>query len=60
MHPNQRLAMLALAALLMVVGCQPADRGSRARGDAAVDTAAVMAAIDSLRESFEQAVAESD
>lgn len=60
MHPKQRLAVPALAALLMMVGCQPADRGSQAGGDAAVDTAAVMAAIDSLRESFEQAVADGD
>lgn len=50
---------LALSVVLVASACQPAERAASDEA-AAVDTAAVMAAIDSLRESFEQAVADGD
>lgn len=53
------LATLLMGAALAATACQPADQPVTER-TAAVDTAAVMAAIDSLRESFEQAVADGD
>lgn len=50
---------LAVIAVIAATACQPADRAASGEG-AAVDTAAVMGAIDSLRTSFEQAIADGD
>lgn len=49
-HRRVRFGLLLAFSSLLAVGCQPADRGQTQQ--AAVDTAAVEAAVDSLRESF--------
>lgn len=48
--PWVRSGFLLVAVALLVAGCQPADRGQTQQ--AAVDTAAVEAAVDSLRGAF--------
>lgn len=51
-------AALLCALLLALAGCQPAGQGG---GEvAAVDTAAVMESLNSLRSAYEQAVADGD
>ena len=48
---------VAASMLVLATGCQPADRQA---GAAAVDTAAVLAGVDSLRSAYAQAVNEDD
>lgn len=55
--PSWTVALPA-STLLLLAACQPADRP--ADGAAAVDTAAVLASVDSLRSAYQQAVAEGD
>jgi len=55
---NPSLAFLAITALVSLLACQPQDQ--QPGQPAAVDTAAVIAIIDSMRTLYEQAVATGD
>lgn len=58
METTKTLGALAVGGLVAVAGCQP--QGQPTSEAAAIDTAAVMAGIDSLRSGYAQAVAEED
>lgn len=48
--------ILPLLVVSLLVGCQPVDQQSSGMGDAVVDTTAIIASIDALRSSYQNAV----
>ena len=60
MQTTKTTLALATAGLVALAACQPQEEPAGEAGGAAVDTAAVMASLDSLRSAYSQAVAEDD
>lgn len=58
MRTTRHRAVAAVLALVALAACQPQQDGSDGR--AAVDTAAVLESLDSLRSAYQQAVADRD
>ncbi|NGP75462.1 nuclear transport factor 2 family protein [Balneolaceae bacterium YR4-1] len=48
--------LIPLLALFLAIGCQPMERGDSGMQAVAVDTTAIIASIDSLRNSYQSAV----